>query len=110
MSQENRVRPVTPDEASDMKMVNIPDVVIETVNRLLAENMRLGRAVIKQKDLVDELVSGGLDKGEIYDRGWVDFEDLYREYGWKVHYDKPGWNEDYPAFWEFTVPNPTSKR
>ncbi len=100
-----KVQPVTPDEASDLKNESIPDVVVETVNRLIARNMHLGQSKFLQKDLVAELVEAGLDPAAIQHHGWLDFEDLYRSRGWEVEYDKPGWNETYPASFKFTVPN-----
>lgn len=36
-----------------------------------------------------------------FDQGWMDFEPIYEAQGWKVQYDKPGWDETYDAFFEF---------
>lgn len=31
------------------------------------------------------------------DHGWLDLEDIYRDEGWTVEYDSPGYNETYEA-------------
>lgn len=43
-----------------------------------------------------------IDRQEIFDNCWLDVEDIFEEVGWKVVYDKPGYNESYPANFEFT--------
>jgi hypothetical protein len=30
---------------------------------------------------------------DIFDKGWLDIEDIYRAADWVVAYDKPGFNE-----------------
>lgn len=40
-------------------------------------------------------------QAQIFDNGWLDVEELYREAGWAVEYDKPGHGETYPARFEF---------
>lgn len=48
--------------------------------------------------------SGMLTKDEIFDNHWLDIEDIYREQGWKVKYDKPGYNEEsFKPYFEFSV-------
>lgn len=34
---------------------------------------------------------------------WLNFEGAYRRAGWKVEFDKPGYNESYPATFKFTA-------
>ena len=38
---------------------------------------------------------------EVYDRNLLDVEDAYRKLGWKVAYDKPGYNEAYEGTYQF---------
>jgi hypothetical protein len=102
MSPE-RARPLSPKEVSGEKLKNLPDVVIETFNQLIAENDVGGHSVITQKEIVALLVNKGLNKAQIFKNGWLDIEDIYRKAGWKVEYDKPGYNEDYDAFFTFSA-------
>ncbi len=36
---------------------------------------------------------------------WLNVEELYRAQGWTVTYDKPGYNESYPATFTFAPGN-----
>lgn len=60
--------------------------------------------VIKQDEIVQMLltIKPGLERSEIFDKGWLDIESAYRKAGWHVEYDKPGYCETYVAYWEFT--------
>jgi hypothetical protein len=98
------VRPIAPEEVLGAKLENFPPEVLETVNRLIAKNIRYGSATVLQKDIVNALTEMGHSRREVYDNHWLDFEDIYRDAGWNVSYDKPGYNETYDAFFEFRAP------
>lgn len=85
------VKPITPKEASSGR--HIPDVVIETVNEFLRSRGASRRIVLPVDLLVRDLVAKGLDRKEIFDQGWLDFEDRYIQAGWDVEYDKAAYNE-----------------
>lgn len=100
MSRYNgNIKPISPDEV----VYDIPEFVIEAVNKLIAKNFRGNSFTIKQKDIVKEICDNNTDvtSQQIYDNKWMNFEDIYREAGWKVSYDKPGFNESYDATFEF---------
>lgn len=97
------MEPIKPEEVNELKKKLIPEVVIETVNELIAKNYRGKSAFIKQKDIVSALLEKGLTSVEVYDNNYLDFEDIYRAAGWKVEYDKPAYNESYDASFTFTV-------
>lgn len=99
------VRPIRPDEVGEAKTQSIPDEVFQAFNTLIAQNYRNGRAVVSQDDVMTLLISllkGEVDRQEVFNRGWLDIEDSYRRAGWKVIYDKPGYNEDYAATFKFS--------
>ena len=108
------MKPIIPIEVLKKREEEIPDVVIEAINNLLVEEYRIGSTsiVLKQDDIVDILVeSYGLDKNEIFDKGWLDFEPLFIDAGWEVEFDKPSWRETHPSTFKFTrgkVPNEQS--
>lgn len=92
------VEPISP---SDVKL-RIPDFIIEAVNQLIMEKWTGDEAIILQDDILDIVSSDDPDddkvsRQEVFDRHWLDFEDLYREKGWDVEYDKPAYNEFYKA-------------
>jgi lipopolysaccharide biosynthesis protein len=83
------------------KQTSLPDVVLEVFNELIAQNFSNGSAIVKQSDVVELLVKRGLKENEIFEKQWLDVEEIYRSAGWIVKYDKPGWDENYGAFFEF---------
>lgn len=99
------MKPITPAELKTKLKDIIPDFVIEAVNNLLHEKYRSsgGEIHIKQQEVVDEIMrlNTKINRDKIFDKGYLDFEELFEEYGWKVEYDKPGYNETYEAFFTF---------
>lgn len=87
------VRPIRPDEVSDLKEEKIPKEVLEIFNDLIVENYSDGHAVVRQDDVVSRLIELGMVKGDIFKKGWLNIEELYESQGWIVKYDKPGYNE-----------------
>ncbi len=97
------VKPFTPTESIESKVTSLPDDVIEAVNELLAENINEhGQAQIKQRDVESRIKTKMKISTKWFNQKWLDIEPLYRQYGWNVSYDKPGYNESYDAFYEFT--------
>lgn len=103
--------PISVDDVLKLKRNVIPIVVFDAINHLLAESFNGHSAIIKQKDIVAKIIEflkTPEDKvqeqtREIYSKHWLDIEDLYREQGWEVEYDKPGYNETYDANFRFSV-------
>lgn len=97
------VKPITPDEVVEHKLREIPDQVVECWNRMIASKSNGSNTItIMQDDIVSALVAAtGVKRQAVFDLGWLDIEDLYRNAGWKVSYDKPGYNESYEAYFEF---------
>lgn len=92
-------KPISPDQVGNGS--HIPDEVFEAVNKLLHANWTGRSATIKQGDVL-ELLTDHFDRQAIFDNGWLNFEGAYKAQGWKVIYDKPGYNEFYGAYWKFT--------
>ena len=98
-----QIAALSPKEVVNARKASMPDVVIEVFNQLIAEKFNGHNAVVHQDQVVKELVAKGLDRGDIFQKGWLDVEDIYRKKGWKVEYDKPGYNESYEAYFDFSV-------
>lgn len=103
------VKPITPQEASAKFVDLLPDFVIEAFNELISERIGTGRRCkILQDETIDRILKKaeetGVDLGRqtIFDRHYLDIEKAYESAGWKVSYDKPGYNESYEAFFEFS--------
>jgi hypothetical protein len=103
------IKPISPKEIGAYKAKVFPDFVLESVNELIAENFTNGRAVVLQKDIVTRITSKmdgdsyDMKRKMVYDKGWLNFEEIYGDAGWSVVYDKPAYNESYDATFEFKV-------
>ena len=97
------VKPISPDAVSGPA---IPDEVFTAFNTLILKNFRKNEALIYQKDAIKEIRKNlpSTTAEEIFENGWLDVEVYYRQIGWKVEYDKPGWNEDYEPRFTFSKP------
>lgn len=98
--------PLKADEVEDAKSASIPPEVFEVFNDLITKDLSGGQAVVKQDDVVAALVSRmEVTRQVIFDNGWLNVEHAYEKAGWHVEYDKPGFNESYPATFTFTKRN-----
>jgi hypothetical protein len=75
--------------------------VFDAFNTEIAKHFAGGSATVRQETVVMRLVEGGMQRREIYDAGWLNVEEAYRDAGWKVTYDKPGYNETGEARFTF---------
>ena len=98
------IKAFTPQEAASQHAANVPDFVIAAVNKLLAAKFTgRGSVTLLQKDIVAEITgSRDISSNALYDNHWLDFEPAFEKSGWKVVYDKPGYNESYEANFTFT--------
>lgn len=100
------MKPITPDEVSGIN--RIPEVVIESFNELIKLNFDGTSATVSQDKVVALIVNKSsctdmkLTEKKIFDRGYLNIESFYIDAGWKVEYDKPGYNETYKAFFTFS--------
>lgn len=97
-------KPIRPEEVEKEKGRRIPDRVIEVVNELIVKEFRGKSATVRQDTIVQGIVNAmGCDRAEVFENHWLDFESRFQEAGWIVKYDKPAYNENYPATFEFRV-------
>ena len=96
------VKAIRPEEIKSVWAENIPDVVIEIFNKKIVKNFNGSRATVKQNDVVKEIVDAlNISRQDVFDKRFLEIETIFEAAGWKVKYDKPGYNEDYDAFFEF---------
>ena len=115
MAKFKMAKPISPDGVIELKKFLLPDEVFTAFNKMIAKNWDNGHSKFKQDEVIDEIIrlkpsglpqpsdTGGNNKAReyIYDNHWLDVEVIYREEGWDVTYDKPGYNETYAATFEF---------
>lgn len=108
------VKPIRPDQVKNVEF--FPDFVLEAFNELIQQNFNGSRSIFDQNDAIEMILSKTrlqrkiddqpeLTRATIFKNGWLDIENVYRKEGWKVEFDKPGYNESYIGFWTFTSPS-----
>lgn len=100
------VEAISPKEVAAAKAKCLPEYVFRAFNDLIAERFTGGLARVEQDEAIRRIqfYSGHvLDRQEIFDRGYLNVEEVYQEKGWSVEYDKPAYNESYKAYWVFKV-------
>lgn len=97
------MKPITPKEVGAKKAEVLPPDVIDEWNKAIATAWDGASAEVVQDDIVAALAKRmNVDREQVFERGWVEVEEMYRAAGWRVSYDKPAYNESYPATFTFT--------
>jgi hypothetical protein len=84
-------KPITPD---DIAKVKFPDEVVVVFNNYIIKAWDGKKACIDQEDIINGIINAfsttndPIDKEHIYQNHWLDIEELYGEFGWKVVYQK----------------------
>lgn len=105
----SNVKPISPVEAENEHRDTIPDSIIRAFNTLIIKNYEPinKTSIVKQCEILDMVCGdpdcGMLKRDDVFDNHWLDVEDIYREQGWDVIYDKPAYNESYDAYFVFSV-------
>lgn len=84
---------------------SIPKQVFDVFNELIAAaGGSKEKTVITQDVVVKRILSKMPDvtRAQVFDRGWLNVEDVYRAEGWTVEYDKPAYSDDYEAYFVFS--------
>lgn len=80
--------------------------MIKVVNELLRQHFDGSTAVILQLDILSGFLAlePEYTSRRVFDEKLMDFEAVYRQQGWLVAYEKPGYNERGSAFFTFKSP------
>lgn len=95
---------IKPEEIREACAKALDSRVEQVVDELLVKHWNGREATFKQDDVIKELVlrhHPTLTRGIIFAEKLLDFEEAYRAAGWSVEYDKPAYNETYPATFTF---------
>lgn len=99
------IKPISPLEALNTKGSLFHPGIIQIVNEFLAARYSgSGGVKILQKEIVDVFLQRhpDYDRKRVFNEHLLDFEPVYEKEGWKVVYDKPGFNEaHYEPSWRF---------
>lgn len=94
-------KPITPAQVAQKQGDVIPAAVFDAFNAEIAATFVGGTAKVLQDRVVSRLTDGGMSRREIFDSGWLNVEESYQAAGWKVSYEKPGFNESGEACFTF---------
>lgn len=100
--------PIKPKDVAARKEAVIPEPVFDAWNEAIAKAWNGHDATVKESVVVDLIVAHmekagtKLSRTEVYEQHLLDVEEAYRKAGWRVAYDKPAYNESYPATYKFT--------
>ncbi len=102
--ENKEVKPLSPSDLKDNLEKNLPKEVIDSVNEILSEKYRgSGSVTFKSKEVIAKISAKmELTKETIYEKKYLDFEPLFRKYGWIVRYEQPCRDENFDAYYEFT--------
>lgn len=103
---EIEVKPLSPEDVRKAKAQIFPPAVIRAVNHVLAMQYQNDFGVIRvlQNTVIElaMLEMPDTEREDFFEKGWLNFESLYQDQGWKVEYDKPGSTDLYAAHWLFS--------
>ena len=101
----SRVMPVTPAAAREAYESggDVPDFVVQTVNELIGKFYLPGGFSINQNDVVTALMAkrGNVSRQQVFEQKWLNFENAFRQLGWKVEHSKGTWGEEGSAYFHF---------
>ena len=96
-------KPITPSEVASRKAQILPAFVLDAFNEVIAKHWNGRSSTFEQDEVVAELLAKDLTatRDDVFNNHWLDVEPCYREAGWTVSYDRPGFNESYSATFTF---------
>ena len=104
-------KPITVEEIDEVFVTSIPDVIIDAFNTLILKHYSpiTKDSVVKQEEVLTLVCGdeeGKFKRDEVFSHHWLDVEDIFREAGWVVKYDKPCYiaGENYEPYFEFQKP------
>ncbi len=97
------VKALSPDDVAEQKLKDIPPEVMEAWNKVIAKHYVGRESSFGQEEIISEImVATQVDRAQVFKRHWLDIEEIYRQAGWHVNYDKPAYCETYEANFTFT--------
>ena len=99
--------PASPSEIlkAQAKCEHIPSFVLKAVDRLLTIHLKNNYASFDQDEIIKEIQKSNpeIKRREIFANKWLDFEPLYRDFGWEVEYEKGAYYDTFTPYFEFKV-------
>ena len=104
---KNKSKAISPQGAREKFKQDLDPLMIEAVNNLLTKEGSSTYITLLQKDIVSEYRSlckaADRPARDVYKENQLDFEDIFRDAGWHVEYDKPAYCETYEPNFSFSA-------
>ena len=104
------IKPLSPQEALQRRVVEFPPEVIYAINELVKAKWDGKHSfIIKQNEAIDAILlefrtaDKLVERNDVFNNDWLDFEAAFEREGWKVEYDKPSYGDNYEAYFKFSV-------
>jgi len=102
-----KVKPISPEDIKITSEDLIPDEVIEAFNEMIVEKWDDYKSYFKQKEIVKTIqaklkISNKDVEENIFNKNYLDVEQMYRELGWDVKYESPGYRESFDESFTFS--------
>lgn len=99
---------ISPQEAQKKHQQQIPQEVFDTWNEVIVSHLHQYSQRVESRFLLKELSSKLSSKMHmnfetLKEKGYLDLEPFFRENGWSVDFDSPGYNESYDANFTFSA-------
>jgi hypothetical protein len=90
---------IKPEDIISAKRAALNPVVEKAVDFLIAYKWNGYCSKFTLRELKNKIVEMS---GHNATKEMLNFESIYREHGWKVSFDTPGYHESYESSWTFT--------
>jgi len=98
--------PILPEDIEGKWKNNLPDEVIHVFNELIVENWKPRKsATVTYLEAANRIASRlDIPVSLVYDKSYLEIEEVFREAGWDVEVDTPAINEAYEGYFVFSKP------
>lgn len=100
------IKLIKPEEVQGARATIIPDFIFQAFNEMIVENWSGGQSIFTQDAVIEKICNiAGKENAytiELFSKKYLDVEPYFRDIGWEVIYDKPGYNESYDANFRFS--------
>lgn len=103
------INPIKPSEVVERKLAAIPNEMIQAVNECIVEHWNGDEVSFTQDEIIERYFTiidepnTQSNREKLFGKHYLNFEPIFEKSGWNVYYDRPAYDETYPARFTFTV-------
>lgn len=104
-------KPIRPSEVKEHFDNNFPSFIIDAINDVIKESYRPNskKFDVKLSVVKNKIITAISNYNDEFNASYqfkdyfLDFENLYKKFGWKVSFDKATYGDSYESFYTFEV-------